>query len=232
MDVGKFADIVNGRRLYMARADLLGDDYEGTTPAAELEHWRVLAETAETEEQRRIVQGNRDQLSGFARELLTTYYVSCWHMARDENIAMWERYVRSNDAVAIRSTFSKLRSLLDQTVTHVGVVRYIDYDVSGVPDYNRLQLIMHKRHFFSDEREVRAVVWSLVPEDIRRQHIDPFLTADRRGFCAPIEPRALIHGVVLHPKITTGAAAKVSELCRIAQLPEPNRSRISALPQF
>jgi hypothetical protein len=50
--------------------------------------------------------------------------------------------------------------------------------MSGVPDYNRLQLIMHKRHFFSDEREVRAVAWSLAPEPIRQQFIDPFLTAD------------------------------------------------------
>jgi hypothetical protein len=113
MDVGKFADVVNLRRLYMARADLLGDDYEGSTPVAELEQWRVLSETAENEEQRRIVEGNREQLSEFARELRQTYYVSCWHMAPDENIAMWEQYVQSNDAVAIRSTFSTLRSVLD-----------------------------------------------------------------------------------------------------------------------
>src|SRR5690348_3851175 len=80
MDVGKFTDIVNGRRLYMARADLLGDEHEGTTPVAELEQWRILAETAENEDQRRIIQGNREQLSDFARELRSTYYVSCWHM--------------------------------------------------------------------------------------------------------------------------------------------------------
>jgi hypothetical protein len=66
MDITKFADMVTRRRLYMARADLLGDEHEGTTPAAELEYWRLLAE--ETEEQRRITQGNRDQLSEFARE--------------------------------------------------------------------------------------------------------------------------------------------------------------------
>jgi hypothetical protein len=130
MDSTKFADLVTRRRLYMARADLLGDEHEGTTPAAELEYWRLLAENAETEEQRRIIQGNRDQLSEFAQEFRKTYYVSCWHMAPDENIAMWERYVRSNDAVAIRSTFFTLRSLLDRTVIEMGVVRYIDYALS------------------------------------------------------------------------------------------------------
>lgn len=214
MDIAKFADMVTRRRLYMARADLLGDEHEGTTPAAELEYWRLLAENAQTDEQRRIIQGNRDQLSEFAREFRETYYVSCWHMAADENIAMWDRYVRSNHAVAIRSTFFTLRSLLDQTVIEMGVVRYMDYDGYRLPSFNLMELIMHKRHFFRDEREVRAVVWSMVPEHIRREHVDPFLTAERAGFLAPIDPKALIQSVVLHPKMTTETAARVAELCR------------------
>jgi hypothetical protein len=43
MNIAKFVDVVTHRGLYMARADLLGDDHEGTTPAAQLERWRVLA---------------------------------------------------------------------------------------------------------------------------------------------------------------------------------------------
>ncbi len=69
-------------------------------------------------------------LSDFAREFRQTYYVSCWHMNSDENIAMWERYVRSSDAVAISATYSGLRSQLDPAVIEMGVVRYIDYELS------------------------------------------------------------------------------------------------------
>jgi hypothetical protein len=232
MDITKFADLVTRRRLYMARADLLGDEHEGTTPAAELEYWRLLAENAETEEQRRIIQGNRDQLSEYAQEFRKTYYVSCWHMAPDENIAMWERYVRSNDAVAIRSTFFTLRALLDRTVIEMGVVRYIDYDAYRLPSFNLMQLIMHKRHFFRDEREVRAVVWTTAPEHIRREHVDPFLTADGAGFLALIDPKALIQSVVLHPKATTETATRASELCSKHALPQPVPSRISSTPRF
>ena len=122
MDVAKLVDILEHNRLYMARADLLGDDHEGTTPAAELEHWRHLLESAETDEQRHIIRTNRQQLSEFARNFRPTYYVSCWHMAPDENVAMWDRYVRSNDAVAIGSTFVRLRSLLDPRVIEVGII--------------------------------------------------------------------------------------------------------------
>jgi hypothetical protein len=232
MDVAKFADIVIHKRLYMARADLLGDEHEGTTPAAELEYWRLLLENAETEEQKLIVEGNRQQLADFARGFRPTYYVSCWHMAPDENIAMWERYVRSNDAVAIRSNFSTLRSQLDPTVIEVGVVRYMDYNKRRLPSNNLMQLIMHKRHFFHDEREVRTVVWSMAPEHIRREHVDPFLTADRVGFLAAVEPKALVQQVVLHPTAPAETTARVAEVCGAHGLPQPIRSRIAETPRF
>ena len=232
MDVAKFVDIVTRRQLYMPRADLLRDEFEGTTPAAELEYWRLLTENAKTQEERCIVQGNREQLSEFARAFRPTFYVSCWHMAPDENIAMWERYVQSNDALAIRSNYSILRSLLDPMVVSMGIVRYIDYDAEMFPSVNRMQLIMHKRNFFRDEREVRAVVWSLTAEHIRRVYIDPFLTADRAGFLAQIDPKALIQSVVLHPKAPAETASRVAELCKTHALPQPVRSRISSTPRF
>ena len=72
-------------------------------------------------------------------------------MNPDENIAMWERYVRSSDAVAISSTLA-LRMQLGRNIIEIGVMRYLDYERSVFPSVNRLQLIMHKRHFFSDER--------------------------------------------------------------------------------
>jgi hypothetical protein len=153
-------------------------------------------------------------------------------MSPDENIGMWERYVRSNDAVAIRSTFSTLRSLLDQTVIQMGLVRYIDYAAHRVPSFNIMELIMHKRHFFRDEREVRAVVWSMAPDFIRREHVDPFLTTDRRGFLAPIDPKALIKSVVLHPKATPETTRLVSELCSAHGLARPIPSRIASSPRF
>ena len=50
MDFGKFESLADTKRLYMRRADLfLSDEFEGTTPAGEIEYWRQLAENAPTQ---------------------------------------------------------------------------------------------------------------------------------------------------------------------------------------
>jgi hypothetical protein len=144
-------------------------------------------------------------------------------MEPHENAAMWERYGK----VAIRSTFSTLRSLLGPWAIDAGVVRYIDYTRERLPSFNTLEHIMHKRHFFGDEREVRAVVCSTLPDHIRAEQIDPYLTPDHDGFLAPVDLNALIQGVVLYPDADGDLAARVAELCVAGNLPSPVRSAMA-----
>jgi hypothetical protein len=228
------ADYIN--RLYMRRADLLDDEFEGTTPAFEIARWERLADEAPTDVERRMIRGNREQLSNFAQVFRPTYYLICWCMSEYENIAMWERYVTSNstDGVAIRSTFAALKSELETPTINVGVVRYIDYDreAFGQTTMNVVQHIMHKRIFYVDEREVRGVVFSMAAEPLRLQYVDPFLTSDKSGFLANVNVKELIKGVVLHPRATTALSQKVSAMCDRYGLPAPVRSAMSSTPQF
>jgi hypothetical protein len=232
MAIEKFEWLVAERRLFMARADLLGDDHEGTTPPAELAMWRALAEQATDEAQRRIIEHNSAELSEYAQVFRQHFYVSCWHMAPDENVAMWERYVKTPDSVAIKTSYSTLRGQLQRMIVELGVVRYIDYERQPLPSENMLQRITHKRHFFADEREVRAVVWAMVQGEIRHKYIDPFLTTDGLGFTPPVDPQRLIQGIVLHPGASLAFRARVSELCVLKGLPEPELSRLARKPVF
>jgi hypothetical protein len=232
LGIEKFEWLVAERRLYMARADLLGDEHEGTTPPAELAGWRMAAEQAEDEHQRRTIESNRAQLSEYAEVFRQSYYVSCWQMAPDENVAMWDRYVKTPDSLAVKTSYSTLREQLQRMIVELGVVRYIDYDRQGLPSVNMLQLITHKRHFFADEREVRAVVCTMVQGDIRHEYIDPFLTTDGRGFTPSIDPQRLIQGIVLHPRASPEFSARVSELCVLNGLPAPGLSRLARKPVF
>jgi hypothetical protein len=233
MDIDKFRSLVSSGRLYMARADLLGDDFEGTTPSAEKEYWRLLVDLAETPEERQTVEYNAQQLSEFAATFRPTYYVSCWNMAEDENIAMWQRYTKTADSVAIRSTYSTLRSQLEpRQLINLGVVRYIDYSKERLPSVNMLHRITHKRHFHVDDREVRAVISRIGPPEIAERHIEPFITPDDRGFLQPVDVRDLIKAVVLHYNASAAFAAEVAAICSEGTVPAPRPSQIATESVF
>lgn len=232
MGIDKFESLVATQTLYMARADLLGDAYEGTTPRGELAMWRQVADSAKDESERATAENNREQLSEYAEVFRQSYYVSCWHMAEDENVAMWERYVKTPESVAIKTAYSLLRGQLQRMVVEMGVVRYIDYEKQALPSINLLERITHKRHFFRDEREVRAVVCAMDQGKVGQTYIHPHLTPDRRGFTPPIDTRQLIGAVVLHPEASDAFAARVSELCLASGLPAPTPSGLARPPIF
>ena len=64
----KFVWLVQHGRLFMPRANRLGDPLEGTTPDGELNWWRNAAATADTEEERRINKDNRALPLGNSRK--------------------------------------------------------------------------------------------------------------------------------------------------------------------
>lgn len=230
LDSDKFISMVTERSLYMARADLLGDDHEGTTPPAEIAYWRTLAAQAEDEQQRRTIENQSLERSEYAAVFRSTFYVSCWHMAPDENVAMWDRYVKTPASVAIRTSYFTLLGQLQRGIVELGLVRHIDYDKQPLPSVNMLQRITHKRHFFADEREVRAVVWAMISEEMGRAYVDPFLTPDGRGFKWPVDTQRLIQGIVMHLKSSSAFKDRVSALCASRGLPEPELSRLAKVP--
>ncbi|RTM15368.1 MAG: hypothetical protein EKK33_02035 [Bradyrhizobiaceae bacterium] len=233
MDFGKFVSLAETKRLYMRRADLfLGDEFEGTTPAGEIERWRQLAASAATPEDRAAIEYNRAELSGYAKHFRQNYFVSCWNMADAENVAMWERYAPQPESVCLVSRYSTLGRLLNHEVVNYGMVRYIDYQTDQLPSMNMLQLISHKRHFYRDETEVRAVMLAIAPEPIVSEHIAPFMMPDGCGWAPPIDVFALVEGVVLHPKATPDFAILVAEFCAAHLLPAPVSSQMSAKPVF
>src|SRR6516165_4771459 len=69
MDASKFTWLVANGRLFMPRADRLGDPFEGTTPSGELEWWKREAANADTDESRGIIEYNRSFLSRMATML-------------------------------------------------------------------------------------------------------------------------------------------------------------------
>jgi hypothetical protein len=164
MNLEKFRDLIDSGKLYFCRADLFNenDEREGLPPQKFLMRWGLSP----------LDLGDRQQLIdhiGLAAQCREEFYVSCWHLFREETLKMWEQY--GKDGVAICSRYSLLKSSLDSMPDHafIGLVRY---ESSFMAKANLFSYITNKREKYAGEQEVRAFLWILDPNRGGNRHID------------------------------------------------------------
>lgn len=232
-DFDRFKWLVETGRLYMRRADLFNNDqFEGTTPKGEIDYLAQLAANAATPEERATIKHNRAEIAEYAEHFRKHYFVNCWNMAPDENVAMWERYTSSPESVVIRSRYGLYAKQFHRSVTNVGQVTYINYGLSALPSRNILHRITHKRHFFRDEQEVRAVVCSECPAEVKVQLIDPYMMPDGCGYAPKVNVVELVEAVTIHPDATPDFITTVAVYCDAHGLPSPVVSAMALKPVF
>jgi hypothetical protein len=173
MDFAKFVALLDQRSIYFARADLLGDPFEGAAGIAErqsewnafyLNFFREAMVTApgqqkplpnehiEKEAARLLkdlsIIGDRDRRSPF---------VSCWHANTGESEALWRLYCPPPTVgVAIQTDAKSLEDALgNDPKIEIGRVQYVDFRRSFAGFHDR---IFWKRKSLIHEAEVRAVI--------------------------------------------------------------------------
>lgn len=150
MDFTKFVSMLENRGIFLARADMLGDPFEGSF-SRENERMRPIVHKD------LISRGyNPEDLKDYRQWLCSWMMISCWHMNENESAAMWKLYAKSNEAISIQSTYSRLRDSFDIPF-HIGVVKYIDYKTEWLPEGNSFYPFIHKRKSFTPERELRVI---------------------------------------------------------------------------
>src|SRR5215472_12877131 len=85
MNLEKFRDLMVSGELYFCRADLFNenDEREGLPPQEFLLRWRL--NPLDLWDRRQLV----DQI-GIGAQSREEFYVSCWHLFREETCKMWE----------------------------------------------------------------------------------------------------------------------------------------------
>jgi hypothetical protein len=195
-DFAKYVSMLEKGALWFTRADKLGesfedklgDPFEGTIAGATRERNREVRRWVASQKSHSLpTEGERDRFveahmeaerrsNGWHREWT---YVNCWHMNEHESAAMWRLYARTKEAVAIQSTYARLRDCLPPEVNmgtveadesfgwrieqrglvYLGEVEYIDVATEAIPQQGfRLTPFMYKRKSFEHEHEVRAVI--------------------------------------------------------------------------
>lgn len=178
-DLPKLLAFLETRSLYFARADTLGDRYEGawtrTNIAAREYLIRKIATEAKAKQPAETVRQQFINATHWARE---TTYINCWHGGAAESAAMWRLYGTAAGSVVLQSRYEKLVQVIPDDVhmdetrvgsVYIGMVQYMDYNSLGdwIPGGNIMHPFMHKRKEFEHEREVRAFIWT--PEGFSKE---------------------------------------------------------------
>ncbi len=186
MDFTKFVSLLDKQALFFVRADNLGDSFEGSCPkvmlSKRLDHYRRLFCNQEL---------TTENISTIFKHLRELTVISCWHINRYESAAMWRLYLKSDEGIAIRSTFRRLRDCFTnkKEPIFIGKVRYIDYDKNKTK-LDLLSPFRYKRQSFSHEAELRAII---------RKPLSPKTQPYDDGLNVPVDLELLINKIYIAP---------------------------------
>jgi hypothetical protein len=195
VDVARFLAMLTTRSLYLCRADLLGDPFEGTISKA----------TVDSYNDRRSISslpGFQETMRQFRESLRRNVAISCWHIAECESTAMWNTYAAKGSGIAIRTTYPRiLDSLASCPVpTFIGKVNYVDYETAIVGTPNFISPFVHKRREFESERELRIVTTRVPTTKQGDDSVLDYSLSLPPGVLAPIDLEAMIERIVLAPQ--------------------------------
>lgn len=191
MDFTKFVSLLESESLYFTRSDKFDDPFEGSYPIINVE-LRKTIEGMDVEKTSKMFKAMRKYMA-----------INCWHESPHESAAMWKLYLKSNEGIAIVTTFSRLSTaIIDKKNIYIGRVSYIDYENDGINASNMFNPFLHKRKSFEHEREVRAIYNEFLVEPGNDQK-EPTLNLNEdvlgHGINVSVDLKKLIHGVVVSP---------------------------------
>jgi hypothetical protein len=196
LDFTKFVSLLDRRALFFARADKMPDPFEGSSSKANV---RLRPDVYKD-----MPEKSRDKMLAewayLSRESRRFTLLNCWHISENESAAMWKLNLKTDEGVAIRSTFRRLADSLKmctEYTVHIGKVKYIDYETDWLPEGNAFYPFLHKRRSFEHERELRAVIQKLPL--VEGMGIDLAQPSPDAGAYVPVDVDLLLETVFVSP---------------------------------
>ena len=210
MDFTKFVSLLDRSALFFARADKLGDPFEGAVSVKNKElrvrsyveglsdfETLLLQVQFPGKDMHEISEDRAHDWMKFLKRQRQFTLISCWHESIHESAAMWRLYARATDGIAIRTDFSSLKqSLISSEDIFIGKVNYVDYEHHQIPEHNLFYPYLHKRQDFKHEEEVRAIT-TTYPKSVEEVHQPPDICDVGRHY--EVDLSFLIKAVVVAP---------------------------------
>ena len=210
MSFPKFISLLHRSALYFTRADHFQDKYEGAYPLLDLKKLTGLlfeeskrfgplhadfVNTAQKKRRKATLSERQRMLTkaGLAQLQRTQVFINCWHINEYESAAMWDLYARSDDGIAIQSSYKRIAAAVEvdktQDITLYNV-QYLDYETDSIlkeGDIGSITQFISKRKSFEHEREARAII------------VDPTREDSTKGMYIDCDLNALIEAVYVAP---------------------------------
>ena len=203
MDFTKFVSVLEKNELFFARADKLGDLFEGSYPKENVQqrainHQKMVAQLPS--HMRSIFKDRGEALGQFFRNLRNFIFLNSWHESQHESAAMWRLYLKSNEGIAIQSTFGRLKDCFKQGTPdiYIGEVHYRDYVTEKIPESNFFAPFLHKRKSFEHEKDVRALFIEYTKTKDGLPNLYKPLSSD--GIGVPVDLEKLIANIYVAPE--------------------------------
>jgi len=232
MDLAKFLSILDTSSLYFVRMNRLAeiDPYEGYYPTENLTFEdfdrRVFAFGREKDPNLVHEMFERDKKSRteFMKVNQTLVFVNSWHVQAYESAAMWSQYLKSQDGIAVQSTYKNLIASIAQYEEYeinIGMVQYVDYKKEVIPMNWSLTPFMCKRKSFEHERELRCFLHLFNRRFLLQ--CDPELEKFKEvyGIHVPVDLKVLIGAVYLAPTSPIWVRKLLESLMRKFNLEKP-----------
>ena len=224
MDFTKFVSLLETKSLFFARADKLGDPFEGAYSKVNVALRPALYEG-------KIPESGLKQFAAFAKESRRFTKINCWHEANHESAAMWRLYSREHDGIAVKTDFKSLsQSFTCNDSIYIGKVNYVDYDTTFIPERNVFFPYFHKRQSFEHEREVRAITLNMPTRDGK---IDLSQEVHAIGSYYDVDLSSLVQEVIVAPYADDWFIRLVQSVAARYGLMAPvSRSGLAELPTW
>jgi len=140
MDLWKFLDLIDNKKLYLNRVDLFEDNLEGLFP------------------ERNYFS---DIINEPLKKLRINKFITCFTSCNTENYAMWKIYTNPEYGIALKSNTKRLIKSLsnEEKEILIGEVEYLDIENITTPFHiDNKQIFINcftKRTYFEYEKEIR-----------------------------------------------------------------------------
>jgi len=189
LDFTKFISILDRKALFFVRADRLSDQFEGSYSFSK--DFNSLL--------KKLTPQQKDILITLPKFVSEFVYVNCWCLSEYESSAMWKLYLKSNEGIAIQSTYKRLSECFSENSVYrkdieIGKVKYIEYGKDLMPP-NIYLSFLYKRKSFEHEKELRAIIVLISNE----QTEEPKKDLACSGIYIPIDLDILIEKIYVSP---------------------------------